>query len=158
MRFMKRLLVLACFIQTMDAPPAGAGAPSEFAKCAGMANAAERLKCYDAAADRQGFGLPPEREPLTKSQDFGKPPPPPREPEVKEIGATVLEFSRTARGRALFVLDNGQTWRQLDADSTVVRDPQPGEPMRVTIETGALGSYNLAIEGRAGAIKVRRAK
>ena len=158
MRFMKRLLVLACFIQMMDVPRAGADALSEFAKCAGLASSAERLKCYDAAADRQGFGLPPQREPLTKSQDFGKPPPPPRAPEVKEISATVLEFSRTARGGALFVLDNGQTWRQLDADGTPVREPAPGEPMRVTIETGAFGSYNLAIEGRAGAIKVRRMK
>jgi hypothetical protein len=157
-RFMKRLLVLACFIQMMDAPPAGADAPSEFAKCAGMANALERLKCYDAAADRQGFGLPPPpRDPVTKPEEFGKPPPG-RETEVKEMSATVAEFSRTPRGRAVFVLDNGQVWRQLDSDAAEVRDPPAGRPMRVTIEIGALGSYNLVMEGRAGSIKVRRIK
>jgi hypothetical protein len=155
---MRRLFVLAClsFIQMMDAPPAGADAPSEFAKCAGMVNATERLKCYDAAADRQGFGLPPPpRDPVTKPEGFGKPPPA-REAEVKEISATVAEFSRTPRGRAIFVLDNGQVWRQIDGDTAEVRDPAAGRAMRVMIESGALGSYNLVIEGRTGSIKVRR--
>jgi hypothetical protein len=151
----KRLLVLACLIQIVDA---SAEAPSEFAKCAGLPNAAERLKCYDAAADRHGFGLPPPpREPVTQPQDFGKPPPA-REAEVKEIGATVVELTRTARGRAVFTLDNGQVWRQLDSDAAEVREPAAGRAMHVKIETGALGSYNLVIEGRAGAIKVRRLK
>jgi hypothetical protein len=155
---MKRLLALALFIRMMDAPPAGADAPTEFAKCAGVVNPEERLKCYDAAADRHGFGLPPPpREPVTRPEGFGKPPPA-REAEVKEISATVAEFSRTPRGRAVFILDNGQVWRQIDSDSTEVRDPPAGRAMRVTIGTGALGSYNLAIEGRAGSVKVRRLK
>lgn len=155
---MRRLFVLVCSIQALYATPAGADAPSEFAKCTAIANASERLKCYDAAADRQGFGLPPPpRGPVTKPEDFGKPPPP-RASEVQEIGATVVEFARTPRGRAIFVLDNGQTWRQLDADTAEVREPRPDAPMRVTIESGVFGSYNLAIEGRAGSVKVRRVK
>lgn len=155
---MRRLIVRACCLQALCAHAQGADAPSELAKCTGVANPAERLRCYDAAADRLGFGLPrPPREPVTKPEDFGKPPAA-RPSEVKEIAATVVEFARTPRGRAIFVLDNGQTWRQLDADSVDVRDPQPGAPMRVSIETGAFGSYNLAIEGRAGSIKVRRVK
>lgn len=122
-----------------------------------MLNASERLKCYDAAADHQGFGLPPPREPVTRSEEFGKPPPA-RPPEINEISATVVEFARSARGRAIFVLDNGQTWRQLDGDSSEVRDPEGGKPMRVAIAIGALESYNLTIEGRAGLVKVRRLK
>jgi hypothetical protein len=149
----RRLIAFACLIQTVYADT-----PSEFAKCAGIENAAERLKCYDATADRLGFGLPPPpREPVTRSEDYGKPPPP-RASEVKELTAMVVEFSKTPRGRAVFVLDNGQTWRQLDADTAEVREPESGRPMRVSIETGAFGSYNLAIEGRAGAVKVRRLK
>jgi hypothetical protein len=37
-----------------------------------------------------------------------------------------------------------------------VYDPPAGKTMRVTIEVGALGSYNLMIEGRNGIVKVRR--
>ena len=159
---MPRLFVLlsvqACFIQALYAAAPGADAPPEFARCAAMGNAAERLKCYDAAADRLGFGLPPPpRDPVSRSEDYGKPPPP-RASEVKEITATVVEFSKTPRGRAVFVLDNGQTWRQLDADTTEVREADSGRPMRVSIETGVFGSYNLVIEGRAGSVKVRRLK
>ena len=151
-------LVFACLIRTVYTAPAGADAPGEFARCTGISNAAERLKCYDAAADRSGFGLPPApREPVTKPEEFGKTPPA-RANEVKEVSATVVEFSKTPRGRAVFVLDNGQTWRQLDSDTTEVREPPGGQPMRVLIETGAFGSYNLAIEGRAGSVKVRRLK
>jgi hypothetical protein len=153
------VFVQACFIQVLYAAAAGADAPPDFGKCAAIGNAAERLKCYDAAADRAGFGLPsPPREPVTKPEEFGNTPPPARANEVKELSATVVEFSKTPRGRALFVLDNGQTWRQLDSDTTEVREPPGGQPMRVSIETGAFGSYNLAIEGRAGSVKVRRLK
>jgi hypothetical protein len=156
---MRRLLVvLACIIQVMDASPACADALSEIAKCTGIANPSDRLKCFDAAAGREGFGLPPPREQATKAEDFGKPPPPPPPPEVRAISATVLEFARTARGRALFVLDNGQTWRQIDADGTRVDEPRPGEAMKVTIALGVLGSYNLAIDGRNVSVKVRRVK
>jgi hypothetical protein len=157
-RLLVLLLVLACVIQAVYAAPTGSDALSQFAKCAGMTSAAERLKCYDATADRAGFGLPPERQPATRSDDFGKPPPPARPPEVQEISASVVEFSRTLRGRALFALDNGQTWGQLDADGTRVDDPRPGENMKVKIERGWLDSYNLTIDGRHPSIKVRRVK
>ena len=70
----------------------------------------------------------------------------------------MLEFARTPRGQALFVLANGQVWRQSEGDTSVVRDPPSGVPMKVTIENGFLGSYNLTIEGRNGLIKVTRLK
>jgi len=94
-------------------------------------------------------------------EDFGKPPPP---PEITQITATVLELSRTSRGRSIFVLDNGQVWRQLDGDDANVQEPQPGKTMKVAIEMNFVGSllggysYNLTIEGRNGLIRVRRVK
>jgi hypothetical protein len=148
----------------------------EVTKCADIADSVERLKCFDAAVPHAKNALaspaPPVKEPslldwfgfgrsapVTKAEDFGKPAPEPGPgQELTEIKATVLEFGRTLRGKCLFILDNGQVWRQLDADSTDVRDPDEGSTMRVTIETGALGSYNLVIEGRNGLIKVSRLK
>src|SRR6266851_6510460 len=143
-----------------------ADASAEIARCTGIGDSAARLKCFDAAAprangapaaqpareapERNGFGFPP--PPVTRVEDFGKPPPP---PEITQITATVLELGRTARGRSIFVLDNGQVWRQIDGDDTNVQDPQPGKTMKVAIETGLglLGNYNLTIEGRNASIR-----
>ncbi len=145
-------------------------ASAEIAKCTGIADSAARLKCFDAAAPRangaaaqqarevpdrvDGFGLSAP-EPVTRVEDFGKPAPP---PEITQITATVLELGRTARGRSIFILDNGQVWRQLDGDGTDVQDSGPGKTMKVAIETGFLGNYNLTIEGRNALIRVRRVK
>lgn len=94
---------------------------------------------------------------MTKVEDFGKPSPP-RPDEITQIRATVLELAKTPRGRSIFILDNGQAWRQIDGDDTDVREPPPGKTLKVTIATGFLSSYNLTIEGRNGLIKVRRLK
>jgi len=146
--------VRACILLVLVAGRAhadrAADALSEFTRCAGIAQPAERLKCFDTAA--QGLANPP-----TRAEGFGKPPPP-RPEEITQIRATVLELAKTGRGRAVFVLDNGQTWRQIDGDDTDVREPLPGKAMKVTIATGFLNSYNLTIEGRNGLIKVRRLK
>ena len=116
--------------------------------CAAIGDASERLKCYDAVSQPS----------LAARQDeFGKPPAP-RADEVTQISAEVLELGRTARGRALFILDNGQTWRQLDGDDSEVHDPPPGKPLKVTIEKGVFDSYNLIVDGRNGLTKVRRVK
>ena len=155
----------------------------EIAKCADIKDSAERLKCFDAAVPRaksvlaapplpappdkakdeagsvQVFGFPRPDKPVVKTEDFGKPPAPPEEPkEITEITSAVLEFAKNPRGKAVFILQNGQVWRQLDADSTNVLEPSLGDTMKVTIEKGFLGSYNLTIDGRNGLIKVTRLK
>jgi hypothetical protein len=145
-------------------------ASAEIARCAEIADSAARLKCFDAAAprangaaaqpareapERDGFGFPP--PPVTKVDDFGKPPPP---PGITQVTATVIELGRTVRGRSIFILDNGQVWRQIDGDDTDVQDPQPGKTMKVAIDMGVrlLGNYNLTIEGQNALIRVRRVK
>ena len=150
----------------------------EIAKCADITDSVERLKCFDAAVPRaksaltappekakdeggilQWFGFPRPDKPVVKTEDFGKPPVPIDVPkEITEITSTVLEFAKTPRGKAVFILDNGQVWRQLDADSTNVLEPPSGTKMKVTIEMGFLNSYNLTIDGRNGLIKVTRLK
>ncbi len=149
---------------------------TEVARCASVADASERLKCFDAVAVRAkallaaptpeaeskksfldwfGFARPP--KPVTKAEDFGKAPQ--AEPgELAEIAATVTELAKTGRGKAIFILDNGQVWRQIDGDATEVAFATPGKPMKVTIEIGVMGSYNLTIEGRNGLVKVTRLK
>lgn len=151
----------------------------DFVKCAEVADPAKRLECFDRAAVRGkaalttpvpsaqsaqpakeksllewfGFSKP---NPVTKPEEFGKPTPEPGPNEVTQIADSVLEFGKTARGKALFILENGQVWRQIDGDSTDVWAPAPGARMKVTITTGIFGSYNLTIEGRKDLIKVNR--
>jgi hypothetical protein len=154
---MRHTFVLACISAFIAGPVHGQAARdalSESSKCAGITGSPERLKCFDTAVQRAKDAL---GEQPAKEDDFGKPPPP-RTNEIAQITATVLELARTARGRAVFILDNGQTWRQLDADGTEVRDPAPGKVLNVTIAKGVLGSYNLTLEGRNALIKVRRLK
>ena len=121
---------------------------NETARCAAIGDPAERLRCYDAAAAQAKEALAPQPE------DFGRPAPKP--PQLTQLSANVREFWKTSRGLAVFVLDNGQTWRQLEADGSQVLEPAPGTTLKVTIERGLLDSYNLMIEGRNGFIKVRR--
>jgi hypothetical protein len=108
------------------------------------------------------FGFSRPAPPVTKAEDFGKPAPEPAPApapgELNEIASPVLEFARTPRGKALFVLENGQVWRQIDSDTTVVLDPERGRTLKVKIERGFLDSYNVAIEGRNIMIKVNRIK
>ena len=115
-------------------------------RCSAIADSAERLKCFDRAAPAAKEAQAP------KAADFGKPTPPPR--EVAQVVATVRELSRTVRGQAIFILDNGQIWRQIDADDSNVRDSVAGS--KATIQRGFLDSFDLVIEGRNGLIKVRR--
>src|SRR6185312_6063231 len=178
---MRSTLVFLCCVLAVVSPAhadVSRDVLTEIAKCADIIDAAERLKCFDAAVPRAKSALaaPAEEAPkkrsildwfgfsrpqtsATKPEDFGKPAPSPAPEEgLTEITAAVIEFATTPRGKAIFILANGQVWRQLDADSTVVLDPAPGATMKVTIERGALGSYNLTIEGRRSLIKVSRLK
>ena len=177
-----RMLVLAStlmFVAGTAHADDARDALAEFLKCADIADSVKRLECFDAATARGKATLaspappvqsaqPPKEKSLlewfglskpsqaTKPEDFGKPAPEPATTEITQISDTVLEFAKTARGKAIFILQNGQVWRQLDADSTEVLAPAPGKTMKVTIEVGVFGSYNLTIEGRNGLIKVNR--
>ncbi|HQR10547.1 MAG TPA: hypothetical protein PLW68_04390 [Casimicrobiaceae bacterium] len=175
MRFPALILAFLLFPALAHADPA-VDALTEVAKCADVADPAERLKCFDraaplarsalapatkAAAEKKGFldwfGFSKPSAPQTVDQ-YGKPQPEPTPEEVKGITSGVLEFARTPRGEAIFILDNGQVWRQLTSDTSTVRDPPPGQPMKVTIENGFLGSYNLTVDWQKGLIKVTRLK
>ena len=171
----RSLLVLALVAAAPAHADPARDALAEVARCADIADATERLKCFDAAMARVksalaspapetptksllewfGFSRP---SPVTKPEEFGKPAPQPAPEELNEIASPVLEFAKTARGKAVFILENGQVWRQIDSDTTTVLDPQPGTRMKVKIERGFLESYNLTIDGRNILVKVNRLK
>lgn len=185
MRFFWLLAAAVVVAAPAQADPAR-DALAEIAKCSDIPAAADRLQCYDAAAqgaktamstpppaaERQASAQPGQEEeegggvlswfglerPVTKTEDFGKPPVPTGPKEIKEISASVIEFAKNAYGRSIFILDNGQVWKQIDGDQMEVRDPSKNETMKVSIETGMFGSYSLRVSGRTGIVKVRRVK
>lgn len=155
------------------------------AKCTEIAGTAERLQCFDAAAagvrtvlatadeaarkqEEEGggvlawFGFTQDGPPVTKAEDFGIAPAKNTRPdapkEITEIAATVQELAKTPLGRSIFILDNGQIWRQLDGDQTEVQYRASAGPMNVRIEKAFMGSYSLFIEGSKKMVKVRRLK
>ena len=174
MRFFPAVLVLLSMATLAHADPAR-DALAEVAKCADIADSSDRLKCFDKAAALAKTALAPSSQPAAEkrsfldwfgfskppapktAEDYGKPAPPDTD-GVTSVTSNVLEFARTSRGLSVFILENGQIWRQSEGDTSIVRDPTPGAQMKVTIESGFLGSYNLTIEGRHGLIKVNRLK
>ena len=170
------LAFISIFVAGAAHADSAGDALSEIAKCAGIADSAARLKCFDAAAlrtngappaqpareapDRDRFGFSPPQA-VTRVEDFGKPPPPPK---FTRITATVVELTRSARGRPIFILDNGQAWRQIDGDDANVLDLRPGKTMKVAIEMSRVQSlvggysFKLTIDGRNGFVRVYRVK
>jgi len=155
------------------------------AKCTEIAGTAERLQCFDAAAagvrtvltsadeaarkqEEEGggvlawFGFTQDGPPVTKTEDFGIAPArntrPDAPKEITEISASVQEVAKTPLGKSIFILDNGQIWRQLDGDQTEVHHRSSSGPMNIRIEKAFMGSYSLYIEGSKKMVKVRRLK
>jgi hypothetical protein len=110
------------------------------------------------------FGTTPDRQ--TTPQTFGSealPPPPaapgaPPPPEpLDSISATVSDFALNPVGRFIVFLDNGQVWRQIDGDGARAAFARHGKN-EVMISRGALGSYNLQLNGSNRIYKVQRIK
>jgi hypothetical protein len=78
--------------------------------------------------------------------------------EIDSISAGVTEVAYTPFGQFIVFLDNGQVWRQLQGDADRARFKSNARDNRVTISHGALGSYNLTMNGSGKVYKVTRVK
>ena len=81
-----------------------------------------------------------------------------QEREVDSISAGVTEVSFTPFGQFIVFLDNGQVWRQLQGDADRAHFKSSAPDNHVTISRGALGSYNMTINGSGKVFKVTRVK
>ena len=174
-------------IQSAAANPAR-DALTAVAKCVDIASTAERLQCFDAAApaaktvladaEKQAlarqqeeesgggvlawFGFAPEARPVTRPEDFGVTNLPANSPgapvAITEISAKVVEHAKNALGRTLFILDNGQVWKQIDGDTTELNHRASEGQMSVRIEKAFMGSFSLYVDGKNIKLKVRRIK
>ena len=150
--------------------------PGQLTACLQITGMLQRLACYDRVAHALGpvpaprtaslprpavgaapaaaalvppvaaapSGLGSERLPRTASLA-------PKRPQ--EMISSVASVSYDARGRFTITLDNGQVWRQLEGDTTVLTGSKIS---MVRISRGALGSYDLNIVGRNATYRVSR--
>lgn len=80
------------------------------------------------------------------------------EDRKKRLEATVVEFRVDPFKNVTAVLDNGQVWRQLSGDDTVIHLPRNDKVFTVTIKKGGLGNYRMKVNELGRWIRVRRIK
>jgi hypothetical protein len=127
----------------------GAGAAEPVAekgtRCAGIANDATRLACYDADF----------RTPLAPEKTFGIERRLSRETETLEsLHGRITSVQSLGDGALRVTLDNGQVWQQLDKKGQArwaVGD-------ELVIDRAAFGSFMAAEAGSKRAFRVRREK
>lgn len=149
--------------------------------CGGIAEPGQRLACYDAMAPKVRatldvatdedrvtlfgldlFGPGGGGGEATRPEDFGKRdiPAPVETVEnagiVTEITVPLAEVARNGSGYDVYVLENGQVWRQ--KEMTDLRLPHKVEGLKVRIRQGALGSYFLSRDGQNRSVAVERVR
>ncbi|SRR5665213_1077394 len=80
------------------------------------------------------------------------------EQEVDSISADITDYSLTPFGKFVVFLDNGQVWKQIQGDTDKAHFLSKATDNKVTIDRGALGSYNLMLNDSAKTYKVTRVK
>lgn len=136
--------------------------------CRRIAESAQRLACFDAAAARldeaasSGAVVVVDREQVQQARreifgfsvpsfdlfggGEGRAAPPP----IENVEAVIEAYTRGGDGRLVLTLENGQVWRQIDGETASAR-----RGATVRIRRAALGSYLANIDGQI-AIRVRR--
>jgi hypothetical protein len=147
--------------------PTTAPAVQAVVDCRGIADSAQRLACYDAAADAltkaQSSGdlvtLDRQQRQTVRRQAFGFTLPSLAMFDVGEKGEGVDTLDETlasarqdAQGRWTFVMQDGAVWRQID-DEFLSRTPHAGSA--VAIKRAVLGSFMLSVDKQPG-VRVHR--
>lgn len=152
-----RLLHVVCLgvLSLSLTTPASAGDAGAPHPCASIANAAQRLACYDAAfppAVGANSVIDLEAQKAKALQDFGlnkmqvtaREPEGEREIAPQRIQAKVIRMSNRATGERVVTLDNDQTW--MLTESTSKGQLRAGDA--VVIRQAALGTFMLITPGR----------
>lgn len=149
------------------APPPTPATIVRVVACTSIANAAERLACFDREvaamnqAQRSGDLVAMDRQQVRRTRrslfglalpDLGVFGDADSDDGASEIQTTIKAARDDGRGKWTFDLAEGGRWVQLDSRPFVV-DPAPGQPVR--IRRAAMGSYLMNVNKQI-AIRVRR--
>ena len=126
---------------------AAADLPPQLEACAALRRDAERLLCYDKAVAQIRSGAEGAQAPSAENM-FGANSdvlgssahqPDVKREELRQISGTVTSLRRGDDGMIQLVLDNGQVWRQQDADVRLLVDK--GD--KVTIVRAVMGTFRI---------------
>jgi hypothetical protein len=134
---------LACYdrvAHTVAPVPAPRGVPAQRPAASGVPQLATAAPALASAPS----GLGSERLPRVASAA-------PKVPQQMIAGVSGISYD--AHGRFTVTLDNGQTWRQLEGDTAMLKGARI---TAVRISRGALGSYDLNVIGRNATYRVSR--
>lgn len=163
------LLTPAAFANTVDLK-------TQLLSCQQIANEEQRLSCFDQivtqleaqpampavpeaaitrvvespviASSTPTAPAVPDKQQLADKFGLKKPNP---EEVIEEISSKVTAVELDLRKKLLITLENGQQWRQIDADHLQVK---VGDVC--IVKRGAIGSFLLGLEGAKKRIRVRR--
>lgn len=172
-----RWLLLTPGIIAVAGTASAADVPPEFRQCRAMTSSVARLDCYDMLVDaasesttqakpQVGEALPPTSTTpatietgagLSQEELFGQDQASIRktvdeqtgEKEFDRIEARIVALRKSASGKTVITLDNGQVWQQIDAKRVRL-----SENDLVTIRKRSMGSFTLYNEKTA--IRVKR--
>lgn len=144
---------LACYDRVVAGMSARAGAIAGQRTAAGA-----EQRAADAAAAAAAVAATQARAAEQKQAQFGREsmrdPPPPDVPAAESLEATVTEVFTDAGRRLVFLLDNGQVWRQ--AGTAFAVPPKAGTV--VVVKRGSFGSFRLLVPARNQVIQVVRVR
>jgi hypothetical protein len=171
--------IAALLLMCAGAPAAMAqdSLSGQLTACVAIPGVLQRLACYDRVAHSVSPAIAPRSVPAVAQKPVARavPPaayaPPPvamaaptglgseRLPQTaaaqrnQELTATVTSVSYNPRGRFTVTLDNGEVWRQLEGDTSMLQGVRNAT---VRISRGSLGSYDLNVIGRNASYRVLR--
>lgn len=156
---------------------------SRLIECRSIADGAERLDCFDAAVAGLEASTPSDSRAaaagdakqtelaaaptLSPEERFGQEDLPKTKEEIQKekkekpdsLTASVVDIAKNRRDKYVVILENGQVWRQLNADTASLLLPSSDdEEIRVTIRRRFLGAHTLSLEGDNRSIRVERIK
>jgi hypothetical protein len=124
-----RNFMAALFIGVLSASQSWAAQPlDQLLACRHVPDSAARLDCFDRASDAA----------LAVKPQAGVAP-----SERATIESSIVRISQPLMGRADFTLENGQVWRQMDAEDA--KSAKIGD--RVVVSKKVVGAYWLKVEG-----------
>jgi len=128
--------------------------------CKKIENPASRLSCFDLLLS----DMDPTPKTSTKQyteDDFGardikKRAQAEEASKQQTLTSGLVEVSRTRNDKYVFILENGQVWKQAQSDIGKLFIPKKLDNVKVVIKRGFLGSHRLKVEGKKRSIKVNR--
>ncbi|HEX6398363.1 MAG TPA: hypothetical protein VFZ95_13135 [Steroidobacteraceae bacterium] len=156
---MRAVCVLVLLQLLSPGAASAAELPEAFQPCVSLRRDAERLACFDRAAAliqagrTDASGTSPEAL-FGTNADVAQPSSPEnsdtKRDELKQISASVASTRRTGDGMIVVTLDNGQVWRQQDANVTLTIDAGDA----VTVMRASMGTFRITDKrGRSARFK-----